>query len=485
MTAAVEEAARLLDADGAMVYLVDETTGHLRFAHDAGIRSRRSRDWVRSIDLPVGVGMFGLAVGERKVVLTPDYLEDPAFTHAEETDRVSRDIGIRSMVVAPMVAGDQVYGALGTFSSRADAFSAAQIGLVRALADHAAAAMSNARLIEALDRSRGELAKRADIERTLREIGARISAAADFQAVVQLSVDEAARLLRADGSRIDLVDDETGLLKGAYELGALRPGDTLPTDPDETLDQGVAGQAVVGGRPFWTGDYLADSRFKHLPVIDDYIRSVGIHSVLAAPLTDADGTFGALTVSGERADAWSEPDAALLATIADQASIAIRTRRLIAELDRSRDALARTADAERTLREIAGRVSATHDQDEILQAVIDASVRLLGATGAMIDLLGDTGMAEAWSSREAGVRASSNVSLLSEVTLAPDAGVSGRALRTRKVEWTGSYLEDERFRHTPARDQFVRDFEDPLGHRCAADPPRHRGRRDHRLRRPS
>ena len=85
------------------------------------------------------------------MVLTSDYLADPAFTHAEDTDRVVRDIGIRSMVVAPVVAGDEVYGALGTFSSRPDAFSPAQIGLVRALADHAAAAMSNVRLIEALD----------------------------------------------------------------------------------------------------------------------------------------------------------------------------------------------------------------------------------------------------------------------------------------------------------------------------------------------
>ena len=88
LVAAVEEAARLLDADGAMVYLIDPATGRLRFAHDAGIRSRRSREWVRSIDLPVGVGLFGQAVAERGVVLTGDYLADPAFAHAEDTDRV-------------------------------------------------------------------------------------------------------------------------------------------------------------------------------------------------------------------------------------------------------------------------------------------------------------------------------------------------------------------------------------------------------------
>jgi PAS domain S-box-containing protein len=638
LTAGVEEAARLLDADGAMVYLIDPASGHLRFAHDAGIRSRRSRAWVRSIDLPVGVGMFGQAVAERSVVLTRDYLADETFTHAEDTDRVVDDIGIRSMVVAPMVAGDEVFGALGTFSSKADAFSPAQIGLVRALADHAAAAMANARLIEALDSSRDELAKRADIERSLREIGARISAAADFQEVLQLSVDEAARLMDADGARIDLISDVTGLLQGAYDSGSLRPDPLIPPDPSETIDQGVAGQAVVTGRPYWTGDYLTDARFRHLKAIDTYIRSRRIRSVMAAPLSGGAGPFGALLVSSGRPDAWGEADAELLATIADQASIAIRTTRLIGELDASRDALARraqaeqalreiaaritvlrepgeilrdvvkhagrlvgadgvildlldpatgnlhwamddgrmpmitdndrqtlwisvgvgvtgqavaedrvivadddlaslfppspestdfyertgfhsmiaapitgesgplgvievysrergfftetdaslvgalasqaaiaitnarlieelaasrtdlarTADAERTLREIAGRVSATHDQDEILQAVIDASVRLLGATGAMIDLLGDAGMADAWTSREAGIRAVSNISMLGDVSLAPDAGVSGRSVRTRQVEWTGSYLEDTRFRHTRQRDAFVR-----------------------------
>ena len=141
-----------------MVYLVDPATGHLRFAHDAGI-TQPAQPGVGALDRPAGRGRACSVAPSRTaaVVLTGDYLADPAFPHAEDTDRVVRDIGIRSMVVAPLVAGDEVFGALGTFSSRPDAFSPAQIGLVRALADHAAAAMSNVRLIEALD----ALARRA------------------------------------------------------------------------------------------------------------------------------------------------------------------------------------------------------------------------------------------------------------------------------------------------------------------------------------
>ena len=639
LTAAVDEAARLLDADGAMVYLIDPASGHLRFAHDAGIKSRRSRAWVRSIDLPVGVGLFGRAVADRSVVLTRDYLDDLGFAHAPDTDRVVADLGIRSMVVAPLVAGDTVFGAMGTFSSRADAFSPAQIGLVRALADHAAAAMHNARLIEALDASRTELEKRADVERSLREIAARISAAADFPAVVQLAVDEAARLLDADGARVELLDRDTGQLVGAFASGALESSLIIALEPGETpVHYGVAGQAVISGRPFWTGDYAKDTRFRRLPSVDRHLASIGIRSAMAAPLTDENGPFGALIVSTDRPDAWDASDAALLEAIAGQAAITIRTTRLIDELDRSREALARraeaeqalreiaaritvlrepgdilrdvvtqagrlvradgvildlldpatgnlhwalddglsslftpeeraslwiavgvgatgiavaegrvvvadgdladqfppspestefyertgfqsmiaapisgesgplgvievyarqpaafsetdaglvgalasqaaiamtnarlieeldrsrgeharTADAERTLREIAGRVSATHDQEEILQAVIDASVRLLGAAGAMIDLVGGSATADSWTSRDVGARASANVDLLDTVTLDAAAGVSGMALHSRQVEWTGSYLEDRRFHHTPERDAFVR-----------------------------
>ena len=388
LSVAVEEAARLLDADGAMVYLIDPTTGNLRFAHDAGIRSERSREWVRGLELAPGTGMFGRALVERAVVVTNDYQNDPSFRHATQTDRVVEDIGIRSMVVAPLAAGDQMFGAMGTFSTRAEAFDKAQIALVRALADHAAAAMANTRLIEDLDRSRAELAQRAEIERTLREINARISAAADLSSVLQLAVDEAARLLGADGSRIDLVDAESGLLRWAYASGEVKPVDEARyIDPDETPEQGIAGQAMVQARPIWTGDYAADDGFPHGTGGDAYVAEFGIQSVMAAPLVGEAGPFGALSIFSTRAHAWRDADAGLLESIAAQAAIAITRTRLLEELDRSRGSLARRAGAEQALREIAARITALRDPSEILQQVVELASRLVGGQGAILDIL--------------------------------------------------------------------------------------------------
>ena len=258
LIAAVAEIARLLEADGAMVYLVDPATGHLRFAHDAGIRSKRSRDWVRSIRLPVGTGMFGQAVADARGRPDRRLPGGPGLRPRAATDRVVEDIGIRSMVAAPLVTGDEVFGAIGAFSNRPAAFGPANVALVRALADHAAAAMANARLIEQLDHSRAELAARADVERSLREIAARISAASDLPAVLQGAVDEAVRLLDADGARIDLVDAATNLLSGAYVSGDERPGRrrTGRTTRHDRSTRASPGRPWSAARAVWTGDYL-------------------------------------------------------------------------------------------------------------------------------------------------------------------------------------------------------------------------------------
>jgi hypothetical protein len=54
---------------------------------------------MRTLRLPIGVGMFGKAVADRRVVVTGDYAADTRFVHAEATDRFVDEIEIRSMVV--------------------------------------------------------------------------------------------------------------------------------------------------------------------------------------------------------------------------------------------------------------------------------------------------------------------------------------------------------------------------------------------------
>ena len=463
LTAAVAETARLLDADGAMVYLVDPATGNLRFAHDAGIRKARTREWIRAIELAPGVGMFGRAVADRTVVTTSDYRADTSFRHAASADRVVDDLGIRSMVVAPLVAGDEVFGALGTFSKRADAFDAAHIALVRSLAEHAASAMANTRLIEELDRSRQELdrsrshlARRADAEQALREIAARITALRDPAEILQEVVELASRLVGGEGAILDLLDPETGDLRWAYDDGLRRQF----TEQERanlwiSVGQGATGVAVAEDRVIVAGDDLA-SLFPPGPENTAFYERTGFRSMIAAPITGEHVPLGVIEVYAVRPDAFDSADADLIRALAGQAAIAITNARLIAELAESRSALERTADAERTLREIAASVTAMRDKDEILQAIVDAATRLLRSSGAMIDLI-DPSLAEGDTYRHTDTRLEYNQDFLDEVEVTPDAGVSGMTLRTGKVEWSGDYLADDRFEHTPERDAFVRE----------------------------
>ena len=151
-----------------------------------------------------------------------------------------------------------MFGAMGTFASRPDAFGDQEIALVRALADHAAAAMANADLIKQLGRSRADIERRADTERALREIGGRIIGLRHPEEVLQLSVDEAARLLDADGARIDVLDEATGGLYWAYDATTgRRPGlGPIAGTGEAKAGEGISGKAVREHEAVFTGDYL-------------------------------------------------------------------------------------------------------------------------------------------------------------------------------------------------------------------------------------
>ena len=292
------------------------------------------------------------------------------------------------MIAAPITGDAGPLGVIEVYSKERDAFNETDAGLVGALASQAAIAITNARLIDQLARSQSELAETADAERTLREIAARVSAMRDQDEILQSVIDAAARLLQASGVTIDLLGDEgmaeawpdpdfSARTKANFDL-------IMNLEVDATV--GVSGLAITTREAAWTGDYLADERFAHTDDRDGFVRESGIRSVIAAPLVHRDEVLGVINAYSDRADAFDGKDAGLLAALADQAAVAIANARLIEELERSRTEIARRADAERTLREIAARVSAILDPAEVLQRIVDEAARLLESDGARIDL---------------------------------------------------------------------------------------------------
>jgi PAS domain S-box-containing protein len=336
---AVDEVARLLVADGAILYLTQPDGQTMRWAYDAGISSAEERGWMRSLVLPIGTGMYGRAVAEGSVRITDDYMADHSFQHAWMLDEVTRAAHIASMAVAPLAVGDEIIGALGVYSARNAAFDEAAVALLKALAEHAGGSVANAQLIERLAASERAIAHQAESERTLRDIAARIASITDQKDVLQRVVDESRRLLGADGAHLCLMADS-----GAYLTPVVVAGGT---DADTTawlhsqrfpLGAGMNGLAAETGRAVKTADYQNEPRIPHEPDDQESAARMGLGSMAVAPLRTEHGrVLGTLAISyGEPREITGQA-LELLQGLADHAAIAVTNARLLAELRHSEE----------------------------------------------------------------------------------------------------------------------------------------------------
>lgn len=327
---AVEEAARLLRADGAMIYLVDAEGGMLRCATDAGIHDVEARRMIQELELPVGSGMFGRAVATSRVISTADYLEDPAFRHAPFAEKIARKARVRAMAVAPLVADGQVLGALGAYVRHPRPFDEAQIGLLRALAEHAAVALANQRLMR-------QLAHQVEAQATLGGITARITAMRQPDEVLQSVVDAARRLLASDGAHLSLMMEGKAALKPTVMAGGLDDitREWLATQ-EFPVPRGINGLAAERGEVVWTVDYGLDERIPHEPDDDDAAERLGLRGVAVAPLRSSESEIiGTLAVSFEEPHEFLPDELDLLQRLADQGAVAIANARLYEDLRES------------------------------------------------------------------------------------------------------------------------------------------------------
>ncbi len=265
-----------------------------------------------------------------------DYLSGD-FPHDELADADAAEAGIGDLIVAPIIGESGPLGAIEVFSRRSHAFDEIDEAVLGGLADQAAIAFTNARLIEELEQSQAAVARRADTERALRDITARIAALREPDVILERVVEEAMRLLGTDGAHLTRMSDEKTYLVPVVAVGGVDAAtQTWLMGTKFPLDGGINGLAATRGEAVWTSDYTIDPRIPH--DWDDVAVSerLGLCGMAAAPLRAPGGeVIGTLAISTARPRSFDPEELDLLQGLADQAAIAISNSNLERELRES------------------------------------------------------------------------------------------------------------------------------------------------------
>ena len=271
---------------------------------------------------------------------------------------------IRSHLAVPICVQGQVLGLLQLDSDVPGQFTLADAQRLTPLANVAAVALENARLIEASQRQAQQL-------EALVQVAGDISGLRDLDTLLHQIVEWAIQLLDGSAGSLFLLRPEQDILEETVIIGEanVQPGAT------RQRGQGLTGKVWETGQPLIVEDYGEWPGRVEQPVD---MRGM---TVLAVPVQSGDQFLGVLAVDAPRQRRrFSAADATLLGQLATQAAIAIQNSRLF-------EASQRQAQRLQVLAEITRDLTALHDLDQLLSTIVERAMQLLGGRSGNIFLL--------------------------------------------------------------------------------------------------
>jgi two-component system, NtrC family, sensor kinase len=314
----------------------------------------------------------GRAILERAVVQILDVDLDPEYRHHE----VSRAIGWRSGLFAPMLRAGARIGVIMVTRAEAGPFTDKQIALLQTFADQAVIAIENVRLFKELEARNRDLTEALEQQTATSDILRVISSSpTNVQPVFDSLVASAARLCGAND--LLLLIREGDVLRPAAGVGSF--WQSLAADFRVPLVRGtVAARSVIDGATLHFAD-LATLSEAEFPVGRDLQRRFGHHTVLAVPLVREGVALGTIFAMRFEVRPFADQQVVLLKTFADQAVIAVENVRLFKELEaRNRD-LTQALDQQTATADVLAVIgSSPTDVQPVFDAIVESARRLLG-----------------------------------------------------------------------------------------------------------
>ncbi len=293
------------------------------------------------------------AIQERRVLHYPDV--GAAVDMPGSLREMCQRLGIRSLLLAPMLWEARGVGAITVGRSDPIAFTEKETALLKTFADQAIIAIQNARLFNETQEALERQTATADVLKVISE------SPTDVQPVFDAIAERAKALCNAQVSGVARFDGEWVHLV-AYRGVSGEADDAMRAVFPVRIDgKTVAARAIRERKPVQIVDVLSDPEYG----AKEAARLAGFRANMAVPMLREGQVIGTINVCRAEVGPFPEKQVQLLQTFADQAVIAIENVRLFNE---TKEALEQQTATAEILRVISGSVTDT-------QPVFDAIVR--------------------------------------------------------------------------------------------------------------
>jgi signal transduction histidine kinase len=276
--------------------------------------------------LPVSIrSIASLVAHTGESIMSNDVRADPRwYPKIDEKTGLST----RQLICAPLLQRDKRIGVIEIIN-RLDGspFADQDVDLLVALASQASIAIENAQLYVSTDRA---LAERVDELSTMQEIDRQLNATLDFDHVLDLTLQWAMDMTRADAGCVSLVVDDKGQ-RGIW-LAAARGYPMSLVDYRQKLvpiGQGIIGQVATTAKVTYCDDTSKSSQY--------FPERASTCSELAVPVVRERRVIGVLNLESDKSNGFNERDREFAIRLADHAAISLENARLYQEVKRANE----------------------------------------------------------------------------------------------------------------------------------------------------
>jgi two-component system cell cycle sensor histidine kinase/response regulator CckA len=293
-------------------------------------------------------------------------------------------VGIRSLIIIPLISNDEVIGILQIQSTNSNAYSLRDLGLAEKVGHQIAGAIANAQLFaeqkqveKALQKSEKEAKRLAQENAIMAEIGRIITSTLNIEEVYERFSEEVLKLIPFDRIAINLYNPKDNTITITYITGVdvlnRGSGDTIP------FTGTAAGECIRTRSSLLLQADQIEKVVSQFPMLLPTFQS-GVQSLIFVPLISKDQVIGALFLRASKINKYTEEDLRLAERVANQVAGAIANAQLFTEQKRAEEALRRSEERLKELYDNAPIGYHEFDTKGCITRVNKTEVEMLGYT---------------------------------------------------------------------------------------------------------